>query len=155
MNRTRQRLILRKTPTPKTQVETQKPGPEQTDAASLSVQIATEYDIELPLMLAIIHAESNFNPIAVSKNGAGGLMQMMPMTARELGLKVPQYHNRRKPTLNANIDERFDPEKNLRAGLTYFKTLLGKYSGNLTLALGAYNIGPGKVQVNGPPNQQR
>ena len=116
----------------------------------MSAQIAAEYNIELPLMLAIIHAESNFNPVAVSKNGAGGLMQMMPMTARELGLKVPQYQNRRKPTLNANIDERFDPHKNLHAGLTYFKMLLEKYRGNLTLALGAYNVGPSKVRVNRP-----
>ena len=101
-------------------------------------------------MLAIIHAESNFNPIAVSKNGAGGLMQMMPGTARELGLKVPQYQDKRKPKLNSDIDERFNPYKNLNAGLTYFKRLVGKYKGNLTLALGAYNIGPGKVKVTGP-----
>ncbi|MXY99440.1 lytic transglycosylase domain-containing protein [Candidatus Poribacteria bacterium] len=133
---------------PKTEIETQQA--EQTEVAYLSVQIATEYDIDLPLMLAIIHAESNFNPIAVSKNGAGGLMQMMPATARELGLKVPQYQNKRTPTLNANIDERFDPHKNLHAGLTYFKMLLEKYRGNLTLALGAYNVGPGRVAVNGP-----
>ena len=132
----------------KTDRDTQQP--EQTETEYLSVRIATEHAIELPLMLAIIHAESNFNPIAVSKNGAGGLMQMMPMTARELGLKVPEYQNKRKPTLNANIDERFDPHKNLHAGITYFNMLLEKYGGNLTLALGAYNVGPGKVRVNGP-----
>ncbi len=135
-------------PAPKTKINTQKP--EQTETKFLSAQIAAEYDIELPLVLAIIHAESNFNPLAVSKNGAGGLMQMMPMTARELGLKVPQYQNRRKPTLNATIDERFNPHKNLHAGLTYFKTLLEKYRGDLTLALGAYNVGPGKVRLNAP-----
>ena len=129
----------------KTEIDTQ-----QTEAENLSVQIATEHDIELSLMLAIIYAESNFNPIAVSQNGAGGLMQMMPLTARELGLKVPQYQNRRHPNLNANIDERFDPHKNLHAGLTYFKMLLEKYRGNLTLALGAYNVGPGRVRVNAP-----
>ena len=101
-------------------------------------------------MLAIIHAESNFNPLAVSKNGAAGLMQVMPATARDLGLKVPHYQDKRKPKLNANIDERFNPHKNLHAGLAYFKRLLDKYKGNLTLALGAYNIGPGKVKVAGP-----
>lgn len=147
------------TPTSKTQIETQKPEaetqkPEKTDTAYLSVQIAAEYHIDLPLMLAIIHAESNFNPLAVSKNGAAGLMQVMPATARDLGLKVPQYQDRRKPKLNPNIDERFNPHKNLHAGLAYFKMLLEKYKGNLTLALGAYNIGPGKVKVAGPLNSR-
>ncbi len=136
------------TPTSETQIETELPG--QTKGEYLSVQIATEYHIDLPLMLAIIYAESNFNPLAVSKNGAAGLMQVMPATARDLGLKVPQYQDKREPTLNANIDERFDPYKNLHAGLAYFKMLLEKYKGNLTLALGAYNVGPGKVRIDGP-----
>ncbi len=135
-------------PTPKTEIETQQP--EQTEVAYLSVQIATEYDIDLPLMLAIIHTESNFNPHSVSKNGAAGLMQVMPATARYLGLEVPAYKDKRKPKINANIDERFDPHKNLHAGLTYLKMLLERYRGNLTLALGAYNVGPGRVAVNGP-----
>jgi len=135
-------------PPPKTETETQQP--EQTEVTYLSIQIATEYDIDIQLMLAIIHAESNFNPNAVSKNGAAGLMQMMPATARHLELKVPQYQDKRKPKLDSHIDERFDPHKNLHAGLTYFKMLLEKYRGNLTLALGAYNVGPGRVRVNGP-----
>ena len=86
-----------------------------------AVQIAKQYDIDVELMLAIIHAESNFNPIAVSKNGAGGLMQMMPETARELGLTVPKYQDKRKPKLDSHVDQRFDPNKNLHAGLIYFK----------------------------------
>ncbi len=135
------------TPTAKSATETQQ---ELTTPEYQSIQIAKQHNIEVELMLAIIHAESNFNPIAVSKNGAGGLMQMMPGTARELGLKVPQYQDKRKPNLNSNIDERFNPYKNLNAGLTYFKKLVEKYKGNLTLALGAYNVGPGKVRVAGP-----
>ena len=123
---------------------------EQPKSPDKAVQIANQYDIDVDLMLAIIHAESNFNPMAVSKNGAGGLMQMMPETARELGLTVPKYQDKRKPKLDSHIDERFDPHKNLHAGLTYFKMLLEKYRGNLTLALGAYNVGPGKVRVAGP-----
>ncbi len=123
---------------------------EQPKSENKALQIANQYDIDVDLMLAIIHAESNFNPIAVSKNGAGGLMQMMPETARELGLTVPKYQDKRKPKLDSDIDERFDPDKNLHAGLTYFKMLLEKYRGNLTLALGAYNVGPGKVRVAGP-----
>ena len=115
-----------------------------------SVQIAKEYDLDVELMLAIIHVESNFNPLAVSKNGAAGLMQIMPAAGRELGLKVPQYKNRRKPNFDPNIDERFDPRKNLRGGLTYFKMLHKKHLNNLTLALGAYNVGPAKVRIRGP-----
>ncbi|RKU20160.1 hypothetical protein C6500_09390 [Candidatus Poribacteria bacterium] len=115
-----------------------------------ATQIAREHDLDVALMLAIIHTESNFNPLAVSKNGAAGLMQIMPDAARELGLKVPQYKNRRKPKLDPKIDERFDPNKNLHAGLTYFKMLYEKHLNNLTLALGAYNVGPAKVRVRGP-----
>lgn len=122
----------------------------QTDSEYKSVQISKEYDIDVELMLSIIHTESNFNPLAVSKNGAAGLMQLMPDAARELGLKVPLYENKRKPNFDPNIDERFDPHKNLHAGLTYFKILYKKHLNNLTLALGAYNVGPGKVRIRGP-----
>ena len=132
-------------PIPESTTEIQQPN-----TTYKAVQIAKQYDIDVELMLAIIHAESNFNPIAVSKNGAGGLMQMMPETARELGLIVPKYQDRRKPKLDPHIDQRFDPHKNVHAGLTYFKMLLEKYKGNVTLALGAYNVGPGKVKVGGP-----
>ena len=115
-----------------------------------TVQIAKEHDTDVELLLAIVFAESNFNPVAVSKNGAGGLMQMMPLTARELGLKVPKYKDKRKPNRDASIDERFDPIKNLHAGLTYFNKLLKKHRGDLTLALGAYNVGPSRVKIRGP-----
>ena len=115
-----------------------------------AVQIAREHDVDVALMLAIIHTESNFNPLAVSKNGAAGLMQLMPDAAQDLGLKVPEYENRRKPKLDPNIDERFDPNKNLHAGLTYFTMLYEKHLNNVTLALGAYNVGPAKVRIQGP-----
>jgi hypothetical protein len=129
-----------------TQTRQSKPKNSEYKAA----QIAREYDIDVAVMLAIIHTESNFNPLAVSKNGAAGLMQMMPDAARDLGLKVPPYKNRRKPKLDPNIDQRFDPNKNLHAGLTYFKMLYEKHLNNLTLALGAYNVGPAKVRIRGP-----
>ncbi len=114
-----------------------------------SIQIAKKHNIEIELMLAIIYVESKFNPVAVSKTGAGGLMQMIPGTARELGLKVPNYSNKLKPSLDGTIDERFDSVKNLEAGLIYFNQLRQKYLNDLTLALGAYNVGPGKVKVGG------
>ncbi len=129
---------------------TQTRQPKQKGSEYKAAQIAREYDIDVALMLAIIHTESNFNPLAVSKNGAAGLMQIMPDAGRDLGLKVPQYKNRRKPKLDPNIDERFDPNKNLHAGLTYFKMLYKKHLNNLTLALGAYNVGPAKVRIRGP-----
>ncbi len=142
---------LLSTHTPQTPTAKSAPEAQQDPTAPeyQSIQIAKQHNIEVELMLAIIQAESNFNPIAVSKNGAGGLMQMMPETARELGLIVPKYQDKRKPKLDSHIDERFDPHKNLHAGLTYFNMLVEKYEGNLTLALGAYNIGPGKVRVGG------
>ena len=115
-----------------------------------SIQIANKHNVTIELMLAIIYVESKFNPIAVSPTGAGGLMQMVPATARELGLKVPKYSNKLKPSLDESVDERFNPQKNLDTGLVYFNQLLRKYQNNLTLALGAYNIGPGKVRVGGP-----
>ena len=129
---------------------TQTQQSEQKQSKYKAIQIAEEYDTDVELLLAIIFAESNFNPVAVSKNGAAGLMQMMPHTAQELGLKVPKYSNRLKPERDANVDERFDPTKNLHAGLTYFNKLFEKYQGDLTLALGAYNVGPGRVRVRGP-----
>ena len=111
---------------------TQTQQSEQKQSEYKSIQIAEEYDIDVELLLAIIFAESNFNSVAVSKNGAAGLMQMMPHTAQELGLKVPKYSNKLKPNRDASVDERFDPTKNLHAGLTYFNKLLEKYRGDLT-----------------------
>ncbi len=124
--------------------------PTQKHTEKKSIQIAKKHNVSTELMLAIIYVESKFNPVAVSPTGAGGLMQMVPATARELGLKVPNYSNKLKPSLDSNVDERFDPQRNLEAGLIYFNQLLKKYQNNLTLALGAYNVGPGKVRVAGP-----
>ena len=125
-----------------------KPTPNSSEKKS--IQIAKKQNISIELMLAIIYVESKFNPMAVSKTGAGGLMQMVPATAREYGLKVPKYPNKLKPNFDGKVDERFDAEKNLNTGLVYFNYLLEKYLNNLTLAIGAYNVGPGKVRIRGP-----
>lgn len=80
------------------------------------------------LVRAVVRKESGFNPCAVSRAGAQGLMQLMPETAEHLGVGDP-----------------FDPEQNLAAGSKFLKMLLDRYGGNLSLALGAYNAGPGRV----------
>src|ERR1035441_3655320 len=102
-----------------------------TDAANTN-------QIDPALVKAIIKQESNGDPKAVSKKGAQGLMQLMPKTAADMGLKG---------------NDVFDPEKNIEAGTKYFKQLLDKYKGNTQEALAAYNAGSGNVPAGkGVPN---
>ena len=119
------------------------------NAKSPTGQIAERYGVEVDLILSLVKRESTFNPKAVSPNGAVGLLQLMPPTARELGLKVPSYQNVRKPTPNPNVDERFHPLKNLDAGVKYLHDMLKRYDGDYSLSLAAYNVGPGNVRKNG------
>ena len=118
-------------------------------AKSPTEQIAKQYGVEIDLILALVKRESTFNPKAVSPNGAVGLLQLMPPTARGLGLKVPSYQNVRKPTPNPSVDERFHPLKNLDAGVKYLHDMLERYDGDYSLSLAAYNVGPGNVRKNG------
>lgn len=95
-----------------------------------------KYGVDADLLFSVIAAESNFNPRAVSRRGARGLMQILPATAVRLGVK-----------------DVFDPEQNIDAGTRYLKKLLGNYRGDLALTLAAYNAGPGTVEKYGrvPP----
>jgi len=93
------------------------------------LKAANRYKVDPAMVMAIIMAESSYNPKAISKKGAKGLMQLMPTTARSLGVK-----------------DIFNPEHNINAGVRYFKKLLNQFDGDVELALAAYNAGSRKVK---------
>lgn len=97
---------------------------------------AADYGVDTALLRAVIHAESAFNPLAVSNKGAQGLMQLMPSTANDLG-----------------VIDAFDVAQNIRGGARYLAQLLQTFDGDPRLATAAYNAGPGAVQKYGgvPP----
>jgi len=97
---------------------------------------ATHYSVDADLISSVIAAESNFDPKAISKKNARGLMQLLPETAARFGVQ--------------NI---FDPRENIDAGTHYLRDLLQRYNNNMSLALAAYNAGPQRVQQFGrvPP----
>jgi soluble lytic murein transglycosylase-like protein len=110
------------------------PGQQQADAGERQkietsiLKAAQKYDLPTNLIKSVIRAESNFQVKAVSHAGAQGLMQLMPATARELGVKNP-----------------FSIEENVDGGSRYLRKMLDSFGGNLKLALAAYNAGPEAV----------
>jgi soluble lytic murein transglycosylase-like protein len=102
-------------------------------------EFARKYQVDPALIKAIIRAESGFNPYAVSKKGARGLMQLMPQTAQRL-----------------NVTNSFNPRDNIDGGVRYFKYLLGLFNDDLRLSLAAYNAGENLVLQNGsiPPYRE-
>jgi hypothetical protein len=110
------------------------------DLEPLIRQHASQQGIRPDLVRAVIQVESAFNPRAVSPKGAMGLMQLMPATAKQLGVIDP-----------------FNPAENIRAGVSYLRQLLDRYDHDVRLALAAYNAGPGAVDKYGsqvPPYKE-
>lgn len=100
---------------------------------------SNQYRLEEGLVHAVIKAESNYNPSAVSRKGALGMMQLMPETARLLKVSDP-----------------LDAEENIRGGSCYLRQMLDEFNGNLDYAIAAYNAGPNAVRRHGgiPPFEE-
>lgn len=106
---------------------------DEAELRKLALAAAARHGLDPALVEAVVRAESRFNPRAVSRSGAYGLMQLTVPTAEELAGR------------RLYGQDLFDPELNLDLGCLYLKRLLRGYSGDLRLALMAYNAGPGRV----------
>jgi len=105
--------------------------------AGVITEAAKKYDVDPNLVAAMAFRESRFDPKAVSRIGAQGVMQLMPKTARSLG-----------------VQDSFDARQNVMGGTKYLKYLLDRFDGDVTMTLAAYNAGPELVAKAGPAATQ-
>ena len=119
------------TNTPETRVHKKAPSDHKTTYDRIIISKSHKYGLEPSLIRAVITAESNWDPRAISKKGAVGLMQLMPSTAKEMKL------------------DPFSPEENIEGGTRYLRYLLDRFKGRLDFALAAYNAGPTAVERSG------
>ena len=104
-------------------------APSSQDLQAIVTAASNQHQVDADFIASVIHAESGNNPRAVSRKGAQGLMQLMPGTANQLGVK-----------------NSFDPAQNVDAGVRYLRELLLLYNNDMVKALAAYNAGPQRVQ---------
>ena len=128
--------VLKVTPPTDFKYQVQEPvKTTKTEIQRLVTDSCTKHGVDPKLVMALIQQESGFNQNALSKAGAQGLMQLMPATAKSLG-----------------VQNAFNPEQNIEGGVKYLKGLLDRFHGNKILALAAYNAGPNAVKkYNGVP----
>jgi soluble lytic murein transglycosylase-like protein len=122
-------------PVPAAPLPPPRPAPPPKTLADMVNSASDAHNIDPDLINSVIHAESNFNPRAMSPKGARGLMQLMPKTANQLG-----------------VNNSFDPNSNVDGGTKYLQELLERYNYDMVKALAAYNAGPQRVdQYHGVP----
>lgn len=109
------------------------PAPMPTYLRVIIEEAAAKYDLDPNLLAAMAFKESAFNPNAVSRRGAQGILQLMPRTAKYLGVR-----------------DAFDPRQNVFGGARYFRELLDRFDGDVELSLASYNLGPERIAQEGP-----
>lgn len=125
------------------------PGNARRSLRRLIEHHSEKYGVETPLILAVMRAESGYDPSAISTSKAVGLFQLLPPAARDMGVEVPP-----NAVLDRRRDGRFNPVWNADAGIRYMAHLLQRFDWNYVLAISAYNAGPGNVNGDVPRRRE-